>query len=273
MDKMTAAWLEGHLHEPIRQVRAVHTGWDHDVCILNDSWVFRVPKKAITVNREEEKLLKNLQSKTNIVLPTFTICTTPDGNEAMLYPYISGDPISLNMSDVALKIAASQLGAFLTNLHQLEAASYSLPKRDRLYYDALYEKIRSFYPDLPAVVIDHTERLFVELQPVCTAVVHGDLRSAHILWEKSTSQVGIIDFSDMHVGDPAIDFVGISQISSDFLNQVLSKYDVANKEEICQRADQLAKLGLYYELLEYGPSCKLAAEMERQFVRCNTYRV
>lgn len=266
MDEMSAAWLEGYLQEPIRQVKAVHTGWDHDVFIVNNSWVLRVPKKASTVNREEEKLLNDLQTKTNIALPAITICTTPEGTEAMLYPYIPGHPISSNMSDVTLEIAASQLGAFLTNLHQLEAASYSFPKRDRPYYDALYERIRSFYPDLPAFVIHHTEKLFAELQPVCTAVVHGDLRSAHILWEKSTSQVGIIDFSDMHVGDPAIDFVGISQISSGFLKQVLSKYDVANKEEICQRADQLAKLGLYYELLEYGPSCKLAAEMERQFV-------
>ncbi|PAF17996.1 hypothetical protein CHH69_16130 [Terribacillus saccharophilus] len=266
MDKMTAAWLEGYLEEPIRRVKTVHTGWDHDVYILNDSWVFRVHKKAMTVNLEEEKLLKDLQIKTNITLPKLTICMTAEGNEAMLYPYIPGHPISANMSDVSLEKVASQLGAFLTRLHQLDVTSYSLPKRDKSYYDALYQKIRSFYPELPAFIIHHTERLFAELQPGCTAVVHGDLRSAHILWEESTSQVGIIDFSDMHVGDPAIDFAGIRQISSDFLKQVLCNYEAADKEAIFQRADQLAKLVLYYELIEYGPSCKLAAEMERQFM-------
>lgn len=266
MDEMSAAWLEGYLQEPIRQVKAVHTGWDHDVFIVNNSWVLRVPKKASTVNREEEKLLNDLQTKTNIALPAITICTTPEGTEAMLYPYIEGNPISANMSDVLLENAASQLGAFLTRLHQLEAASYSLPKRDRSYYDTLYEKVRSYYPDLPAFVTHHTEKLFAELRTVCTTVVHGDLRSTHILLEESSYRVGIIDFSDVHVGDPAIDFVGISQISTDFLSQVLCKYDAADKEAIYQRADQLAKLGLYYELIEFGPSCKLAAEMERQFV-------
>ncbi|WP_176466386.1 phosphotransferase family protein [Terribacillus saccharophilus] len=266
MDKLTAAWLEGHLQEPIRQVEAINSGWDHDVYVLNGHWILRLPKKDVTINREEEKLLKNLQNKTNIALPAFTICTTPECREAMLYPYIPGHPVSANMLDVSLENIAGQLGVFLTRLHQLDVTSYSLPKRDRSYYETLYQKIRSFYPELPAFVIHHTERLFAELQPVCTAVVHGDLRSAHILWEKSNSQVGIIDFSDMHIGDPAIDFVGISQISSNFLNQVLCKYEAADKEAICQRAAQLAKLGLYYELIEYGPSCKLATEMERQFM-------
>lgn len=266
MDEVTLDWLEGYLHEPIKRVKPIDTGWDHDVYVLNDSWVLRVPKKAGAINREEEKLLMDLQDKTNILLPACSICTTPEGKEAMLYPYIPGQPISTNISDVFLKRAASQLGAFLTKLHQLDVSRYNLPKRDESYYDILLEKIRGFYPDLPHSIIDYTERLFSELQPVCAAVVHGDLRSAHILWEESSCQLGIIDFSDMHVGDPAIDFVGISQVSSNFLKQVLCMYDSADKEAILQRANHLAKLGLFYELIEYGPSSELVAKMERQFV-------
>ncbi|WP_176470172.1 phosphotransferase family protein [Terribacillus saccharophilus] len=266
MDKLTAAWLEGHLQEPIRQVEAIDSGWDHDVYVLNGHWILRLPKKDVTINREEEKLLKNLQTKTNIALPAFTICTTPEGREAMLYPYIPGQPISASMSDLFLENAAIQLGTFLSKLHKLDPTSYRLPKRDRSYYDLLLEKIRLFYPDLSASVIHHTESVFAKLHPVFTTVVHGDLRPAHILWEESSRQVGIIDFSDMHVGDPAIDFVGIRQINTDFLKQVLFNYDSADKEAICQRADLLTNLGVYYELLEYGPSRKLAAKMERQFV-------
>ncbi|MFP7480070.1 phosphotransferase family protein [Terribacillus saccharophilus] len=266
MDKTWAEWLEGYVQEPIRSVETIDTGWDHDVYVLNDSWVLRVPKKGAAINQDEKKLLRALQVKTNIALPAPTICTTPEGNEAMLYPYIPGQPISANMSDVILETAANQLGAFLSKLHQLDASSYALLKRDSTYYDLLLDRVRCFYPDLSDSAIYHTERLFHELQPICTAFVHGDLRSEHILWEESTCQVGIIDFSDMHVGDPAIDFVGIGQISTDFLNRVLCNYDAAGKEAILQRANQLAKLRPYFKLLEYGPGSNLAAEIERQYI-------
>ncbi|WP_286160814.1 phosphotransferase [Virgibacillus sp. 7505] len=263
---MMAGWLESYLQEAIWHVETIDMGWDHDVYVLNNSWVLRVPKKSETVNQEEKKLLKDLQVKTNIALPAFTILTTPKGSEAVLYPYIPGHPISANMSDIVLEGAASQLGAFLSKLHQLDASMYRLPERDKSYYDRLQEGISSFYPSLPAFVINYTERLFAELEPVCTAVVHGDLRSAHILWEESSCRVGIIDFSDMHVGDPAIDFAGISEISKVFLQQVLCAYEADDKEKILRRAEQLSKLGLYYELFEYGPNSKLLAEMENRFV-------
>jgi hypothetical protein len=56
--------------------------------------------------------------------------------------------------------------------------------------------------------------------------VHSDLAAEHILLDPATHQVtGIIDWSEISVGDPAIDFAGMFHWGGlDFLNAVLSHY-------------------------------------------------
>jgi aminoglycoside phosphotransferase (APT) family kinase protein len=59
-----------------------------------------------------------------------------------------------------------------------------------------------------------------------TTFVHSDLAAEHILLDPATHQVtGIIDWSEISVGDPAIDFAGMFHWGGlDFLNAVLSHY-------------------------------------------------
>jgi hypothetical protein len=57
--------------------------------------------------------------------------------------------------------------------------------------------------------------------------VHRDLAAEHILLDPQTQQVtGIIDWSEISVADPAIDFAGIFHWGGlDFTNAVLSRYN------------------------------------------------
>ncbi|MFS0559579.1 aminoglycoside phosphotransferase family protein [Terribacillus sp. 179-K 1B1 HS] len=263
MDLTALTWVETYIKEPIKELETIDTGWDHEVYVVNGNWVLRIPKEERLVNRAEQKLLSELQLKADIRLPAYRICKATNGNLVMIYRYIPGSPIHRNLPAEALKEAAIQLGSFLTTLHHVDASRYELPKRDKGYYDLLLEKVRNFYPDMPASIIHHTERLFSTLQTERMAVVHGDLRTAHILWEQAAAEIGVIDFSDAHIGDPAIDFAGISQVSNAFMEQVLLHYE-GDKEGISLRADQLCKLGLYYDLLQNGTSNALLEELERK---------
>lgn len=254
-------WLETYINEPIKEWETIDTGWDHEVYVVNGNWVLRIPKEERHVNCAEQKLLSELQLKADIRLPTYRICKAPDGKEVMLYRYISGHPIHRDIPADARKEAAVQLGSFLTELHHVDTSRYELPKRDKVYYELLFEKIRRYYPSMPASIIHHAEKLFTVLQTEPMAVVHGDLRTEHILWEKAIGKIGIIDFSDVHIGDPAIDFAGISQVGDGFMEQVLCHYD-GDKHGISQRAGELSKLGLFYDLLHNGPSSALLEEME-----------
>ncbi|MFP7170530.1 phosphotransferase family protein [Terribacillus halophilus] len=267
MKDLTAlAWLEAFIQEPINEWKVIDTGWDHEVHVLNDSWVLRIPKGKRVLKLAEQKLLSELQLQADIRLPAFQIRTAPDGKEVMLYRYIPGCPISRDLPPADLKKAAIQLGTFLTKLHHIDASGHGLPERDKAYYGLLLEKIRRFYPSMPARLTNYTERLFSVLQTERRAAVHGYLRAAHILWEQTSGEIGIIDFTDAHIGDPAIDFAGISQVGDTFMEQVLLHYE-GDKEGISLRASQLCQLGFYYRLLQNGPSKSLLEEMERRLIK------
>jgi aminoglycoside 2''-phosphotransferase len=266
MDVNNLSWLEAYVDEPIKQIEADNTGWDHQVYVINQRWILRVPRDKRSISKEESKLLNDLLARTTVALPSWRVCTTADGREGMLYPYIPGRPIHAKMSESDLKQTARQLGSFLTELHRV-SVTYKLPRRDKPYYNRLLNQIRTFYPQLPARAAAYTEQLFSSYQPVCSTIVHGDLRPAHLLAEQPFRKLGVLDFSDMHIGDPAIDFAGIKQMSTDFMELVLSSYKGGEKKRIPRRAAILSKMGVYYQLLEKGPDSHVLAELERQIIR------
>ena len=73
---------------------------------------------------------------------------------------------------------------------------------------------------------------------IAPTVVHSDLAAEHILLDPETRQVtGIIDWSEIAIGDPAIDFAGMFHWGdADFTKAVLSHYHGASDEELLGRA-------------------------------------
>lgn len=74
------------------------------------------------------------------------------------------------------------------------------------------------------------------------ALVHNDLAAEHILLDPVTRTVtGIIDWSDIAVGDCAVDFAGLFHWGGQaFLNAVLSTYDGPIDDLVVGRARFLA---------------------------------
>ncbi|AGF71906.1 phosphotransferase family protein [Corynebacterium halotolerans] len=66
-------------------------------------------------------------------------------------------------------------------------------------------------------------------------LVHGDLYPAHLLWS-SGHGLGAIDFSDMNLGDPAVDFAHLSDISPELPDEVLARTGLDHDPGILDRA-------------------------------------
>ncbi|MFQ6124638.1 MAG: phosphotransferase family protein [Candidatus Heimdallarchaeota archaeon] len=55
-------------------------------------------------------------------------------------------------------------------------------------------------------------------------LIHGDFSSDHILFDKDQAKIGIIDFGDVTIGDPAGDFSCLADYGVTFDQQVQAKY-------------------------------------------------
>lgn len=128
------------------------------------------------------------------------------------------------------------LGAFLAALHafpvnrarELGAEEAREPDHTR----ALFESVREYvYPRLTPAVRRWTDHLFGDylanprLWEFTAALVHGDLSSDHILYDRAAGRLGgIIDFGDAGIYDPISDFVGLIDYGDAFLQAALAAH-------------------------------------------------
>lgn len=67
-------------------------------------------------------------------------------------------------------------------------------------------------------------------------VIQGDIMPEHIIVNpKSHKLVGIIDFGDVSVGDPAYDFAFLSRYGKDFLTETYKNYKLQRDEHFEER--------------------------------------
>src|SRR5262249_33711415 len=135
------------------------------------------------------------------------------------YPVIHGATLTgLNLPDALRKAMAKPLAEFLAALHSVpvdEARCRGL-REDTLHRLDFDRRRLKTAQRLAALLkagritdrrpIDRLlETLPVIASPAATTVVHGDLHSSQILVNKDHELAGVIDWGDVHIGNPAID--------------------------------------------------------------------
>jgi aminoglycoside 2''-phosphotransferase len=166
-----------------------------------------------------------------------------------------------------LRSIATQIGKFLSELHSIspsavrEARIPTKPLRQsREQLSAFYTKVQQLvFPRLNAQERAWAKNLFESFladfanwhYPL--VLVHGDFDASNILCEPDRGRVvGIIDFEDACLSDPAVDFcVLLAEFGSEFLGDVLAAYRVPRDEGFEQRVASHARRVLFVELL-YG---------------------
>jgi aminoglycoside phosphotransferase (APT) family kinase protein len=217
---------------PVRDVRFLAEGWDSQAFEIDGTWVFRFPKRADIQNdlRVEASLLPHLAThlaRVGVRIPVFDFVGQPSD----LFPYlfagyrklIGVQGTELPVDEVPVDRLCTQLGAALAAVHAFpveRARALGVPeelvsRRLGVMRDRALARLSDAAPALDAAVVASAR---AALTPALTppefagqpVLVHNDLHEEHFLFDLATRDlVGIIDWGDVALGDPAVDLCGV----------------------------------------------------------------
>lgn len=209
-----------------RPLRLLGEGWDCSAWLVDEQWVFRLPRRQLGAEclENEIRVLPGIANR----LPLPVSIPRLVGRSTDEFPWsfaacrlVPGESVcDAGLDDSQRVVVAEQLGEFLRVLHSIdggEAESLGAPpdtlarldvtKRTDRARQALSQAGESGLlgddlTDRLGQVVDHVAA--AAPRPQMGTLVHGDLYSRHVMTE-SCIATGIIDWGDVHVGDPAVD--------------------------------------------------------------------
>jgi aminoglycoside phosphotransferase (APT) family kinase protein len=197
---------------------------------VNGEWIFRFPKRESTQGflAVETALLPRLAPALPLPIPAPRYDGAPGEDfpfRFMGYRRLPGVPaILLPLDAVDLGACGRQLGEFLTSLHGFSveeaARSGAREQPDPDCFERWRRRTRERWPEIgPCLPPSLARRASAYLDgrlpsawdgPV--RLVHYDLGAAHVLVDRPSRRVcGILDWGDVQLGDPAIDFAGLAE--------------------------------------------------------------
>lgn len=185
----------------------IESGWDF-VVVDTGAWVFRVPRRepVVAALRVERRLLALLGPRLGVPVPEMSLHTLLDGTVYALYARLPGDVATCADS----RAIAGDVAALLTRLHAVHPADarvLGVSAPGKLDLDVLARRATAeVVPLLPWEGVAALHEAFAALrEPVdVEAVVHADLGENNVL-VSGGRLAAVLDWTDAHVGDPAID--------------------------------------------------------------------
>ncbi len=250
------------------RVQLLGEGWDNTAYQVNGSFVFRFPRRQL--GREclesELRVLPSLVGRLPMPISAPTLIGQP--TDAYDWPWagyrrIPGRTACVaDLDDDQRSASAASLGRFLAALHAIdpdEARRCGAPS-DRLGRLDPQRRVPQAIEQLELLrarnLIDSPEPWLAIVQRTAharpaeaTSLVHGDLYARHLLVDDAARVCGVIDWGDVHVGDPAIDLA----IAHSFLPPSARGEFRAAYGEISDSTWQLARFrALYHAALTAG---------------------
>ena len=221
-------------------------------------WILRIPRRENLFSQieKERNNLNFLKSKINFDVPDWKVVSP----ELVAYPLLTDKPaleveatkqefiwnINLNFYKYS-----ESLGSILCELHNLtqEAKEFGLSLRTpEIIRKELLDEIFLIKNQLG--ISPHLEkqwRTWIDNDtywPTFATLIHGDLYAGHTLVNSEEQITGIIDWSEMQIGDSSLDFAGqYTGLGETHLDKTLLVYEKSGgktwpkmKEHIIQRA-------------------------------------
>lgn len=215
------------------RLRRLGQGWDNAAYLVDERAVFRFPQRGIAAPlvATEVAVLPLLAPHLPLAIPDPRWIGEPQSDYPWRfagYPLLPGTPIDVAAPDDAARSRfAPALGAFLRALHALDPLPLReaglppdrigrldpgkrLPQsRERL---AALEHRGALSATEARAVREILERDAPASETQRLTVVHGDLYARHILLDDQRAAVAIIDWGDVHFGDPAVDLAIVHEL-------------------------------------------------------------
>ncbi len=227
----------------------IDDGYDFEVAIVDDEWVFRFPRRSGV----EEALELEIA-----VLPVLAPALPVD---VPSFEFVSRDPLFVGYrvirGEPLVDEDADGVRAFLEALHALDPSGLPVERPDwvEAYRDQCAEFERLVLPFLDRDRRAQAKRLFGDAETLVAfkpALLHADLGPEHLL-VRDGRLAGVIDWGDARLGDPALDYAWL-------LNGPFADWDV--DPDLRRRARFYHRLAPWYEA-HYGLFTNQPAHIER----------
>lgn len=209
----------------VARVEPLGIGWDNAAFLIDGHIVFRFPRRQIAAAliEREVRLLPSIASRLPLPIsaPQYVGAASLDYPWAFAgYEFIAGETAcSVRWSPKERVALAPPLARFLSALHDIDptplvAAGLPPDEIGRLDHHKRLGLTRERLQALAAAGLLADPQPFVAWleahPPVALAgakrrLVHGDLYARHVLVDAHRCPAGIIDWGDVHLGDPALD--------------------------------------------------------------------
>ena len=216
----------------------IDEGYDFEVAIVDDEWVFRFPRRAGVEDalELEIELLPTLAPALPVAVPVFEhVLREP---LCVAYRMLRGTPLVDEDGD--------GMRAFLDALHAFDASGLGIEPANwvEAHRNQCVEFERLVRPLLERGLHAHAQRLFDEVETLVgfsPALLHADLGPSHLLVHDGRL-AGVIDWGDARLGDPALDYAWA--LNGPFADWVVDP-------DLRRRARFYHRLGPWYEA-HYG---------------------
>ena len=194
-------------------------GFDHDILII-DEYVYRFPKTNYYLKQlaSEAHLTTYLSRKVDLRFPVYDYIAA-DCSFAR-HPFIKGVAITKNtfqdLSNKKLEELTTTIASFLSTLH-------TIPSSKNDYFGFVQNRNNTALDTVPTYV-----------------PTHSDLDLNNLLWDKEDG-LGVIDFGDRCLFDPAFDFTIFNMFGQSFIQLIYEKYEGFKDSNFLNRAT------LYYQ--------------------------
>lgn len=195
-------------------------GWDNTAWLADGEIVFRFPRRQIAVGLMETEIRVLPRLAPHLPLPIPVPEWIGAATERFPWPFagyrmLRGRPIPyVELSLMDLRAAAVSLAGFLRALHSIPLDGLELPpdEHHRTDFAIRLQKLAASVGALEdaGIIADGLPwiRPFMTEFPAPSprvVPVHGDLYELHVLVDGANHPSGVIDWGDVHAGDPALD--------------------------------------------------------------------
>lgn len=249
-------------------------GWANVVLVVDGQWVFRISRDREAGARLtfEKAILPVLKERLDVTVPDFQYSGSVFGQLYVGYPLIPGEPLSKEMleslSEDARKRCVKQIAGFLSVLHELDPEEAGLTDSGPGMQDFWNRFKDVCLNKMPAWLLSEemqwVEELFMSFEimikdhQIPLVLIHADFTEDHILFDEKSERIsGIIDFGDLQMGDPALDFAGLSlSYGESFMMEVAKCYQAGIDDGFFDRIQQFYLQQVPMQGLLYGIETK-----------------
>ncbi|HEX8004396.1 MAG TPA: aminoglycoside phosphotransferase family protein [Mycobacteriales bacterium] len=210
-----------------RDAVRLHAGRDHDVVLVGTAAAFRFPRheRAREALPREVAALAQLRDP-GVLLPEVFLdrSDAPLGRAFVGQRFLDGD----HLDPAAVDAVGAMAYRFADEIARVLDALAEVPIDGDLATTLANAPLRATFPDLAGAIRDD---LFDRLSPAgrsraageldaavaaaasapATELVHGDFTGANLLWDADETRLtGVLDWAQVHVGDPAYDLASLA---------------------------------------------------------------